>query len=251
MDSKPLVPPRRTAIELAWGRDDRPRRGPRPSLKLQEIVGAAVDIADESGVEALSMKRVADRVGVTPMALYRYVGSKDDLVFLAVDAVAATAPHPPGTNEHWRAAVERWARSDLAVLTAHPWIVRVPMSEPPLGPNQLTWLDRLLASLAGSGLPAADRLGVATLIAGYVMGHFRQYEDLTHGARSRGLTREEGERRYFETAQQVVDASRIPNVAEAFAAIGSGQATTAQSDFEFGLARILDGVEAMARQRGG
>jgi AcrR family transcriptional regulator len=237
---------RRSALDLAWGWGERPRPGPRPSLKLADIVDAAVAIADAEGIEAVSMPRVAQRVGVTPMALYRYVGGKDDLVFLAVDAAAASTPPSPDPGEPWRAAVERWAHADLEMLGAHPWVVRVPMSEPPIGPNQMAWMESLLASLAGSGLSEADRLGIITLIAGYVSGHFRLYDDLTKGARARGMTRQQAEREYFETLGRILDSDRFPNAAGAFAAAGSVPATDAVEDFEFGLARILDGIEQLA-----
>jgi AcrR family transcriptional regulator len=244
--------PRRTALDLAWGRGQRPRPGPRPSLKLEEIVAAAVALADADGLDALSMQRVAQRVGVTTMALYRYVGGKDDLVFLAVDAAAAKRPPNRRPGEPWRSAVERWARADLELLAAHPWIVRVPLNEPPLGPNQLRWLEHLLMCLEGAGLPAPEQLGVATLLAGYISGYFRQNDDLTRGARSRGMTREEAERAYFEVAVQVVDPERLPNVAAVFAAAGSEllAMSSPETDFEFGLGRILDGVEAMVRRPG-
>ncbi len=239
---------RRSALDLAWGWDERPRPGPRPSLRLGDIVDAAVAIADANGIEAVSMQRVAERVGATTMALYRYVGGKDDLVFLAVDAAAGEPPQSPAPGEPWRAAVERWALADLELLTAHPWIVRVPMSEPPLGPNQMAWMERLLECLAGSGLPEVDRLGVVTLLAGYVSGHFRLYDDLTQGARARGMTREEAEHGYFETIGRVIDTARFPIAAQVFAIASAAPRTDAVADFEFGLARILDGVEVLARQ---
>jgi AcrR family transcriptional regulator len=154
------------------------------------------------------MQRVAKRVGVTPMALYRYVGGKDDLVFLAVDAAAGAPPPDPTPGEPWRTAVERWARADLEVLAAHPWVVRVPMSEPPLGPNQMAWMESLSQCLAGSGLKEVDRLAVVNVLAGYIVGHFRLY-DLTKGARARGLTREQAERGYFETIARVLDTRRF------------------------------------------
>ena len=95
MVGKPRKSRRRSALDLAWGWDERPRPGPRPSLKLEDIVAAAVALADADGIEAVRMQRVAERVGVTTMALYRYVGGKDDLVFLAVDAAAGEPPPSP------------------------------------------------------------------------------------------------------------------------------------------------------------
>ena len=240
----------RTAIELAWGWGDRPRPGPRPSLNLKQIVDATVALADAEGIEAVSMQRVAEGVGVTPMALYRYVGSKDDLIFLAVDAAAGAPPPSPANRGRWRAAVERWARGQLDLLTAHPWVVQVPVTDPPLGPNQVAWMERFLESISGSGLHEADQLGVLNLLSGYVLGHVRLYADLTQGARVRGLTREEAERRYMETIRRVIDTALFPRVAAAFEAASAVPSEDARADFEFGLARILDGVEAMARPRG-
>jgi AcrR family transcriptional regulator len=238
----------RSALDLAWGRGERPRPGRRPSLKLDEIVAAATALADADGIEGVSMHRVAQRVGVTTMALYRYLGGKDDLVFLAVDAAAGPPPRSPEQGEPWRAAVERWAGGQLGMLTAHPWVIRVPISEPPLGPNQVRWMERLLECLAGAGLSDVDQLGVVNLLSAFVAGHFRVYADLTAGARAGGLTREEAERRYLETIGQVIDTPRFPRVTAVFAAASAEPSSDVQNDFEFGLARILDGVEVMAHR---
>src|SRR5215203_813827 len=82
--SSPGVPP---AVELLWGRRDKGRRGgPKPALSLDKIVTAAVALADEGGIAALSMSRLADKLGFTTMSLYRHVASKDDLLLLALDA---------------------------------------------------------------------------------------------------------------------------------------------------------------------
>ena len=113
----------------------------------------------------------------------------------------------------------------------------------------MAWMERLLECLAGSGLPEVDRLGVVNLLVGYVNGHFRLYDDLTQGARARGLTREEAERGYFETIGRVIDTARFPNAARVFAAASAAPRTDAVADFEFGLARILDGVKALAARR--
>jgi Tetracyclin repressor-like, C-terminal domain len=79
-----------------------------------------------------------------------------------------------------------------------------------------------------------------------VLGHFRLYDDLTQGARTRGMTREQAEREYLETVDRVLDSERYPNAAAVFAAAGSAPATDSNEDFEFGLARILDGIEQLA-----
>ena len=242
----------RPALALAWGLADPPRRGPRPSLTLDAIVAATVELADAKGIEAVSMQRVAARVGVTTMALYRYVATKDDLVFLAVDAAAGEPPRVPAADEGWRSATERWARDQLESLRRHPWVARVPIKEPPIGPNQVAWMERCLDCVAGSGLPPLGQLGVLNLISGFVLGHFRLYDELARGAAAGGLSLEGAQRRYAETISTVIEPTRFPRTAAAFAAVADLATTDASwEDFEFGLTTLLDGIEAMLLRHDG
>ena len=130
-------------------------------------------------------------------------------------------------------------------LQRHPWVAQVPISGPPLGPGQVAWMERCLECLAGSGLSPEARLGVLNLLSGFVLGHFRLYDEIGRAARAHGLSPTEAERSYISVIADLVDPSRFPNVAAAFAAIDDAQLGDPGADFEFGLARILDGVEAM------
>ena len=198
------------------------------------------------------MQRVAARVGVTTMALYRYVATKDDLVFLAVDAAAGEPPRGPAAGEGWRSATERWARAQLESLRRHPWVARVPIKEPPIGPNQVAWMERCLECIAGSGLPPLDQLGVLNLLSGFVLGHFRLYDELARGAAAGGLSLEGAQQRYAEMIGTMIEPTRFPRTAAAFAAVADMAATDAvREDFEFGLARLLDGIEAMLPRSAG
>ena len=95
------------------------------------------------GIGALSMTRVAAELGVGTMSLYRYVAAKDELLTLMVDgALGAPPPAPPG--EDWRAGLSRWAVGVRAAYQRHPWALRVPISAPPLGPNNVAWLENAL-----------------------------------------------------------------------------------------------------------
>jgi AcrR family transcriptional regulator len=243
--------PMRPALALAWGLADPPRRGPKPSLTLQAIVAATVELADANGIEAVSMQRVAARVGVTTMALYRYVATKDDLVFLAVDAAAGEPPPGPVVGQGWRSATESWARDQLESLHRHPWVARVPIKEPPIGPNQVAWMERCLECIAGSGLSPLDQLGVLNLLSGFVLGHFRLYDELARGAAAGGLSLEGAQQRYAAMIQSMIEPTRFPRTAAAFAAVANLTTTdTVREDFEFGLATLLDGIEAMLPHRG-
>src|SRR5690349_10100499 len=90
------------AMRLLWGKqpDDGPRRGPKPAFTLEQITRTGIEIADADGITALTMQRVADELGFTKMALYRYVPGKDELVALMTDA--ALGDPPPLTGRGWR-----------------------------------------------------------------------------------------------------------------------------------------------------
>jgi AcrR family transcriptional regulator len=144
-------PPQQPArmLELLWGTVAPPTRGPKPALTLAKIVDTAVQIADTEGLAAVSMRRVAEELGFTTMSLYRYVSSKDDLLELMQDAAAAP---PPGVDidnmpDNWRDAAKWWASNNLMMFRRHPWFMDIPLSGPPMGPNQVRWMERLLRAL--------------------------------------------------------------------------------------------------------
>jgi AcrR family transcriptional regulator len=239
-----------SALELAWGVQSGGRRGPKPARSLAEILDAAVAIADAEGIDALSMQRLAAELGFTTMALYRYVASKDDLVMLAVDAVGADVPDVPAPGEDWRSGLERWARAQEQLFVRHPWIARVPITGPPAAPNQVAWMERALRCLAATPLSMAERVGVLSLLAGFVLNHRRLYDDMARASSAEGRSLEDSGRDYAELLGQLIDPTRFPNVAAAFAEGGSEPgADDARDEFEFGLARILDGVAHLVERR--
>lgn len=109
----------------------------------------AVGLADAEGLGALSMSRLARELGFTTMSLYRYVSSKDELLVLIQDAGAG--PPPPMTEADWRVGLANWVRDQLTVLRAHPWMVRIPISGPPMNPNSVAWIESGLQAMADSG----------------------------------------------------------------------------------------------------
>ncbi|MES1171437.1 MAG: TetR/AcrR family transcriptional regulator, partial [Actinomycetota bacterium] len=135
MSTEPELP---RALALAWGVAAAPQRGPKREMSIERIVEAAIAIADESGLGAVSMSAVAARFDMTPMALYRYVSAKDDLVTLMFEYGTGL---PPAIDPEapWRASVELWARAQLARFLAHPWLLDIPIEGAPLTPNGLAW----------------------------------------------------------------------------------------------------------------
>src|SRR5262245_16183114 len=137
-------------IALLWGRREAPRRGPKATLTVDEIVRAAVAVADADGLAAVSMAKVAAELGNSTMALYRHVRSKDELLMLMGDAAVATPPDVSGMD--WRTGLTTWAMAILATLNEHSWYAHLPVTGPPVGPNNLAWFDCGLRALTDTPL---------------------------------------------------------------------------------------------------
>lgn len=231
-------------IEAAWGRDPAPRRGPRPGLTLDRVVAAGVALAAREGIGAVSMSRVAQELGASTMGLYRYVGSKDELLTLMIDRAvregAGAAVRPP--DGPWRAGLEHLAHVYWRALRRHPWIVRVPITAPPITPNQLEWLEGGLGTLRETGLSEQEKLSVMLLLSGYVRNQATLAADLA------GAT--DVMPSYGATVARLVDPERFPAL---LTAISSGALDDDDYDpeveFAFGLARVLDGIERLVVER--
>src|SRR3954463_12441036 len=135
-------------------------------LNVDLVVTAAMELADESGLAAVTMAAVAKRCGFTTMSLYRHVSGKDELVRRMLDVPLGTAP-PLGTTE-WRAGLSRWAWAMLEILDRHPWGIDVPITGM-LGTHaQLSWLDRGLEAIAETNLDEGAKAELVLLLNGYV-----------------------------------------------------------------------------------
>ena len=175
-DSSPPhgLPP---AVELAWGLRARGRSGPRPAFSLEQVVGAAVDLADDVGLAQFSMGKLATRLGSAPMSLYRYVGSKGDLLVLMLDSAFGPLPAGVPPPAPWRHALAFWAEALQAVYRDHPWMLEVPVRELPQTPNALAWIDFGLQSLATAGLSGENQLGALLLLDGHARNTARLTTD--------------------------------------------------------------------------
>lgn len=243
------------AVELLWGLRDRGRRGgPKPVLSLERIVAAAVELADAGGLAALSMARLAEKLGFTTMSLYRYVPSKDDLLVLAFDAAIGPPPDSdPAAG--WRARCEGWARALTEVYRRHPWALELPVSALPAGPNQLGWLDRVLDALSGTALADWERMSTALMLATYGRTQAQLVADLVDATRK---AEETGTRPpdWGQLIGRLAAPERFPALAALVAggAFGEGDgpqevADFGEEEFNFGMQRLLDGVEVLHRSR--
>ena len=228
--------------------DGAARRRPR-GLSLERIVEAGIRVATSEGLTALSMNRVARELGAGPMSLYRHLTAKDELLAHMVDAVFADAPPTLAPGDAWRPGLARWASAHLAVLRRHPWVVRVPIGGPPVMPNQVLWFERGLACLRDTRLREAEKPSTLLLVNGYVRNQATLEADLMFAARVSGTSPEHVGEGYGAMLARLTDAERFPAIdALLTARVFMGDAAI-EDDFQFGLDRILDGIEVLVRAR--
>ncbi|MFD7718938.1 TetR/AcrR family transcriptional regulator, partial [Streptomyces sp. NPDC059814] len=181
----------RRSMSLLWRSaapeqpDRTPGPGPRPGLTVDAIVAAAIAVADEDGMAALSMRAVGERLGRTAMALYTYVPGKSELLDLMYDAVHAELPAARSGAGDWRTDLTDWARDTLAFHLRHPWVLQVSRARPVLGPHEYAGLDTLVRCLYGTGLDA----GVVRRLAGTLSQFVRGAAQTVAGRPRRGVRR--------------------------------------------------------------
>nr|WP_026343369.1 TetR/AcrR family transcriptional regulator [Nocardia sp. BMG111209] len=242
--------PSPTALDLLWGTRDRPRRGPKPSLTLERIVGEAIALADAEGLANLSMQRLAERLGCAKMALYRYLPGKSELTALMLDFGMGAAPglvdsevvvaedvpaEPP-----WRRQLRDWTVAVHRGMLTHPWMHELVVGVRPLGPNEIGWFEAGLTPLAETGLSGPERLDAIALLAGHARALAQQ------AAGGPGL---ESEMARQLAATLSARADRYPHTLAAFAEPGGPGAR--DNALNFGIDRILDGLAALMATRAG
>ncbi|MBK1785901.1 TetR/AcrR family transcriptional regulator [Prauserella cavernicola] len=238
------------SLELLWGIQDKPRRGPKPRFTIDDVARTAIAIADADGLAALSMRRVASELGVTAMSLYGYVPSKAELIDVLVDRVVGTVELPEHDGD-WRARLERIARANWELSLRHPWLLQVSASRPVLGPNIVAKYDYDLRAVDGIGLSHLEMDLVVTLVADYVNGAARNAVEAAQAREQTGTTDDQWWEEFAPLLDTVFDAERYPTAAVVGAEAGAeyGAASDPERAFEFGLARVLDGLAVLIESK--
>jgi AcrR family transcriptional regulator len=238
-------------LEFLWRDDARPRNapGPKPGLSAAQIVRAAIEIADRAGLDGLSMQRVAKRLDVTAMSLYRYVPSKDDLVDAMMDTAVGDPPDLGGLPD-WRERVETWVKLLWTRYQRHPWMLRVRIGNP-IGPNQLAWFESLLSAISDIGLSYDEMISVNLFVSGATHGLAKISAD-SAPSDTADLT-------YDQALAKVIDTERFPTLSALLAAgtftaperETGGDTTEAYMipNLEFGLRQMLAGIEVYVINR--
>lgn len=226
--------------ELLWAAQE--SRG-RPGLNLDGIVAAAVAVADEEGIAALSMRRVAERLGFTTMSLYRHVPGKAELVELMRDAVHGEPRAALPDGDGWRAGLAAWAQARWALHLRHPWLVHTAGCRRLPGPNTMADYDRALRIAERTGLAAREVVGVVAFVEGFVDAAARQVMEFLGEERESGVSHEQWWRGRAELFERM---SPYPALGRLWWAGGFEDPV---DPFDFGLDRTLDGVELLVRER--
>jgi AcrR family transcriptional regulator len=202
-------------------------------------------VATASGLDAVSMARVAREIGAATMALYRYVGAKEELLALMVDQAFESTPAPRSADEDWRGSLTRWARQHRDVLRRYPWVIRIPVSGPPVTPNLVVWFERGLACLAGTGLTSGEKLSALLLVNGFVRHDAVFNADIQRGAKRSSRALQDAARSYGPLLASLTTADRFPAIHEAIASGAFEHPGDPDDDFDFGLERVLDGIAVL------
>ena len=244
------------SVALLWrDREQRPARGRKPTLTVDAIVAAAVEMADKAGLGALSMRALAERLKVGTMSLYTHVPGKAELIDLMLDTVLRETARTGDLPDGWRARLELVARENLALIHRHPWMLEIVTFRPPMGPGVIAKYDLELRALEGIGLTDVEMDSVLTLVLGYVQSSARQALEATLVEQRTGLTDDEWWSAQAPLLDQVIDPDRFPVATRVGTAATEAYRGLWDPDhtFEFGLQRVLDGIEALvgARRAGG
>ncbi|MFI9766978.1 TetR/AcrR family transcriptional regulator [Streptomyces sp. NPDC052415] len=233
-------------MELLWDTGKRPSRGPKPALTLDQIVEAAVRVADGEGLEAVSMRRVAAELGTGTMSLYRYVPGKGELLDLMLDRVQRPSENPADLGDgSWRSALEALGRATLGLYRRHPWLLQVNQSRPLLGPSALDGMEKILARLKPMGLSDPETVSAIIMIDGYVVGAARTQLYQQEAERRTGLTDAEFWQAQTPILEKVLTSGRYPLLSS----LAEDTWGPDFDHFEFGLQRILDGLEVFVARR--
>lgn len=232
-------------LRLLWGAKPPARRGPKPGLTLDQIVRAAIEIADSEGLGALSMRSIATALGAGTMSLYRYVPGKAELLDLMLDRVLGELSLPSEVEGTWREKLEYAAWEQWRLAHRHPWMLSVGISRQVTGPNALRSYDSTLQVVSETGLDETQMVTTVEMLDSYVRGAARKSVDAQDVERRTGMTQDEWWLKLAAPAlesDEQVDFMSYPSVirvsqCEVF---GWPQERT----FELGLHHLLDGLEA-------
>ena len=236
----------RSLIDLLWR--DHPKaptggsRGPRARVSTGSVVDAAIRLADGQGLPAVTIRRLADALDVSTMSVYTHVNSRDDLLVLMADAAHHRMDRPPFGRLGWRSRVQRVAESNRALLQTHPWLHDVVDDRTALGPGTIAKYDHELAALTPLDLEPVTCDAALTFVLDFVRASTRA---VLPDPRA-GELAEHWPEWSARLATYVGDDFPLARTVGTAAGEAMGAAHSPSMAWDFGLARVLDALAALA-----
>jgi AcrR family transcriptional regulator len=239
----PHTPGRADRAQRPHGQRGRTRGQIAPALSRDEIVDAAIAVADAEGADALSMRKIAQVLHAGTMSLYWHVANKEHLLDLMLDVLVAEVGVPVPTGD-WRADLQKLARDNRASLLRHGWVMDFIGGRPPLGPNTLLNLDGSLAVLDCLGLDTATAMNILMTVGTYVMGAvLREFREIRAQRDQAGIGPEQWRAAQAAWRRKLVADGRFSHFLRILDDdIDPDAEETRDERFEFGLDCVLDGI---------
>jgi AcrR family transcriptional regulator len=239
----PRRPPGSDARSV-WLRPAPAPRQPQPAFSRTEITQAAIGLADRHGLQAVSMRRIAERIGSAPTSLYWYFSDKNQLYELMVDAVIGEIELPERPSGDWRADLASLAWATRAALRCHPWFAQLGIHPVP-GPQTTRYGEIALRSLQGLGLDDAAQVNILAALNNYIFGFLQResaWQQLMSHSRATAAQRETrpGGRGARTAGLRSVSAQHL----------AARTNLSGDDSFAFGLDCLLDGIAARIAQAG-
>jgi AcrR family transcriptional regulator len=212
------------------------RRGPRPRYSREDVVRAAVAIADAEGLDAVTFRAVAARLGTGVMSLYNYIPDRQTLVYGMSELVTAEVELPELTGD-WRADMHTVAGEQRDLAHRHPWLVQAVSHLQPTGPGMLAVLEFALGALEPTGLSPRDRLETFAMVNGFVLNIVRA--ELAAQAAAADPRHQPGQ---YEMIPELLATGRYPRFAAVVAGGGEPETFEPAVHFDRLLDRVLDGL---------
>ncbi|MGN9841203.1 TetR/AcrR family transcriptional regulator [Nonomuraea sp. H19] len=244
------MPADQQPLPSVWARPRKERE--QPALSQKHIVAEAIRLLDEEGIDALSMRRLGSRLGAGATSLYRHVANKDELFELAVDEVYGEVTLPEiGDPAGWRGTVTKIAHELRAAFLRHPWIA-AKLGETGLaylGPNVLRRSELMLALFESAGFALAEADRAVHTVTAYVLGVAATEAAWVSMVARSGQSEQEWAERLWPAAERAVQ--DYPRLRARYAEQRAGHISDDNEDaFEYGLQRVLDGLESRLRATG-
>lgn len=233
----------RAVIELLWNPPAPSTRGPKQKLSLDQVVTAGMEIASRLGIAELSMRKVAQHLGVGTMSLYTYVPGRDELFELMIDRAWGDRSLPDHTLP-WRTQVEFHAREAWRMYQLHPWLIHSNLWRIPLGPNVLDVQEDLYRAVMLTGLSELHVASIAGLIESHVFGAARSVITDTSVSTQTGVTLDAYWISRLSFWETYYSEKRFPTMTRIWEA-GGFEDDNEETTWQFGLRLILDGIEQL------